>query len=211
MKLKAIGDPSVGVILGFLVFTVIFGWKILDPTYFDWLTSYNNDPIMNFLGWHFFRFEDWTFPLGLIKNFGTPDGSSLVYVDSIPLLALPFKLLRGILPPIFQYAGLWLLSCYVLQGFFAWLLAKKITSNLISRIVITLFFTISPIMLYRADRHEALTGHWMILAAIYLYVISVEKLISVEKINKDINSPCLIRWTLLLVATSLVHFYLCAM
>ncbi len=39
-------------LLGAIIFLLIFGYKIIDPTYIDWIMV--GDPGWHFLGWHFF-------------------------------------------------------------------------------------------------------------------------------------------------------------
>lgn len=79
----------------------------------------SNDPAQHFLGWHFFRIEAWNFPLGIINNYHYPSGTSIVYMDAIPLIAIKFfKTFSNYLPIIFQYTGLWLLLSYMLQSLF---------------------------------------------------------------------------------------------
>lgn len=45
-----------------------------------------------------------------------PQGAAVTYTDSVPLLAILFRLLSPILPTTFQYFGLYTLCCYILQG-----------------------------------------------------------------------------------------------
>jgi len=97
-------------LLGPLVFFLLFDPRLLDPSYFRWL-FWLPDPATQFLGWHFFRLEDWHLPPGAATNYGMEMGSSIVFTDSIPLLALLFKLGRAALPDKFQYFGLWILAC----------------------------------------------------------------------------------------------------
>ena len=47
-----------------------------------------------------------------------PDGLSVAYTDSIPLLAAFFRLLSPLLPETFQYFGWFTLVCFFLQGAF---------------------------------------------------------------------------------------------
>jgi len=178
------------------MFLLIFGAKILQPTFIEW--SMHDDAAQHFLGWHFFRSEPWSFPLGAIKSLQYPHGTSLVYTDSIPLLAIPLKFFSSLLPNPFQYHGLWLLGCYILQGFFASRLLGLATKNPLLNLLGTSFFLMSPVLVQRAGGHEALAGHWLILAALYLYF----------QANTRKNS---IKWIFVLLAASLVHCYLLVM
>src|SRR5262245_2169292 len=189
--------PIAGIALGGIVFFMMYGCKILEPTFVEWTLS-GPDPAQHFLGWHFFRSEPWTFPLGTIKSYVYPEGTSLVYTDSIPLLAIPLKLVSAFLPPLFQFKGFWLLLCYLLQGYFAALLVSRILNHSIMNLLATLFFLLSPVLVARSYYHEALSAHWIILAALYLYF----------QVDSGTNR---IRWVTLLILASMVHFYLLAM
>ena len=78
------------VVMGFMAFWAVCGFKILNPTYFGWLAA-NDDPFQHLIGWLFFKDSPWSFPLGLNPNFGLSISSSIVYSDSIPLFAFLFK------------------------------------------------------------------------------------------------------------------------
>lgn len=185
--------PIMGMLIGAIVFFSIYGNKILDPTFIKW--TLQGDASQNYLGWHFFRSEPWTFPLGVIKSYRYPQGTSIIFTDSIPLLAFPLKLISGLLPSAFQYHGIWLFLCYILQGYFAILLLRLVTENPIIILLSLLFFLLSPIIAFRAGGHEALSAHWIILASLYLYY---------QKYDFNIR----VKWIILLVIAVMVHFYL---
>ena len=181
---------------GGLIFAWIYGLRILNPEYISWLMQ--GDAASHFLGWHFFRQEEWTFPLGVIRNYQYPLGTSLVYTDSIPLLTIPLKLFSSFLPDIFQFHGLWLLACYVLQGLFGALLFSRFTDNRIVIFLGSIFFLLNPVIVQRSGYHLSLASHWLILAGLYLYFGGVAKM------DKT-------KWVVLLCASAMVHFYLLAM
>ncbi len=183
-------------ILGGLVFILVCGTKVLDPSYISWLMS--KDSAQHFIGWHLFRRDSWGLPLGATQNLLYPEGTSLVFTDSIPLLAIPFKLFTQFLPDPFQYKGMWLLLCFSMQGLFAALLLKQVTENKLLIILGALFFMMIPVIYWRTLRHEALVAHWLILAGLYLYFYGSEK-------------KSLFAWPLLLAIAALVHFYLLLM
>ena len=53
-----------------------------------------NDAAHQQLGWYFFQNDVWRFPPGSNPNYGLGISSSIVYTDSIPILAIFFKLLK---------------------------------------------------------------------------------------------------------------------
>ena len=79
--------------LSILSFSFLYGWSILNPKNNMWLEGgQNQDPMQAYLGWEFFRREPWSIPLGSNQSFGMLPSNSVVYSDSIPLLAIFFKL-----------------------------------------------------------------------------------------------------------------------
>jgi hypothetical protein len=180
--------------IGFLAFWAVAGIEILIPTYVGWLNT-DNDPFQHQLGWMFFRGSPWTLPIGLNPKFGLDISSSIVYSDSIPFFAFLFKLFNGILPNTFQYFGIWTLLCLILQAYFGWKLIGLATKSESFKLLALPLFVFSPILLNRIGMHAALTGHFLILAALYFSLNRTQKF-------------RLASWALLLVVCTLTHFYL---
>ena len=182
------------IILAIIAFVFFTGGTILNPSYTDWLLT-EKDPAQHYLGWEFFRNTPiFQWPLGSNPHNGLE--SSIVFTDSIPLFAFFFKAINFILPYPFQYQGLWVLTCFILQSIIAMKLLGLFTTNRIMSLVGSLFFLLSPIYLLRSGGHYALMGHWVILAALYLYFS--------HKFSMK-------RWLLLITLTALIHAYLLMM
>lgn len=195
---KKININIVTALLGGIAFVLIYGVKILNPLYTDWLLT-GGDPSQHYLGWEFFRRSDWYFPLGLTDQLAYPLKTSVIYTDSIPIFAVFFKLFRSILPRQFQYFGIWGLLCFVLQGYYA---AKILGERSSSKTVIlagSVFFIVSPIMIFRMYYHTALAAHWLILLAIYFYSKH-------EKEYRDIFRPVM-QWGILGILIGSIHLY----
>jgi hypothetical protein len=194
-------------LLGALIFSVVIylvliGSEILDPKNIGWLKGI--DSLQHYLGWSFFRYSDWTFPVGLNPRYGLDISSSIVFSDSIPLLAFLFKLISSELPQTFQYFGLWLFACFLLQGYFAWKLTGLAVAGNLNRFLAATFFVISPIFIWRIlgvnsqagiGPHVALSSHFLILGALYLCL-------------KECKNFDFFLWTGLLISSLLIHFYL---
>lgn len=185
--------PLFAALAGLIVFSLMIDPSIINPLQVNWLAK--GDPAQSYLGWLFFRHEPWSLPLGLTHKLGMEQASSIVYSDSIPLLAIPFKLINGWLPHNFQYQGIWLCGCYALQGYFACRLLMLFSTRGSVIVCGVLLFLLSPIMLLRAQSHFALTAHWIVVAAIYLYYAPS-------------SSRRLRHWLALLWLAPLVHAYL---
>lgn len=196
--MKRININIVAALLGGIAFVLIYGVKILNPLYTDWLLT-GGDPSQHYLGWEFFRRSDWYFPLGLTDQLAYPLKTSVIYTDSIPIFAVFFKLFRSILPQQFQYFGIWGLLCFVLQGYYA---AKILGERSSSKTVIlagSIFFIVSPVMVFRMYYHTALAAHWLILLAIYFYFKH-------EKEYRDIFKPVM-QWGILGILIGSIHLY----
>ncbi|MEX3931234.1 DUF6311 domain-containing protein [Paraburkholderia phymatum] len=184
-------------LIGALFFWGYTGGGILDPENINWLLASNGDPVQHYVGWNFFRNEPFfQWPFGKNLAYGEQLGSSIVFTDSIPLLAFIFRPFSAVLPSTFQYFGIWILLCFILQAVFAWLLLSRSINERLLLIVSTCFFVFSPPMIWRLSGHEALMGHWLILAALCIYLADRRKLFL---------------WPLLLSVAALIHAYLCAM
>ena len=152
------------ILLGAICFAVLYGFNALDVTNDIWLLN-AEDLNQHYIGWKFFRRSNWHFPIGLIDGI-TAKPISIIYTDSIPVFAILFKLLSPILPSTFQYFGLWALTCFVLQAYFAMILLHAFIKDNVSVVLGSVFFVLSPIVLMRMFTHSALGGNWIILAAL---------------------------------------------
>ncbi|MFJ2320000.1 DUF6311 domain-containing protein [Pseudomonas sp. NPDC087817] len=184
------------ILLGVLVFFLVIGPQALDPQNIAWLKD--GDPATHYLGWVNFRHSPWTFPLGLNPSYGLELGSAIIFSDSNPLMALLFKPFSGWLPDTFQYFGIWLLACFVLQAWFAWQLLGLMTDNPVLRLLGAGLLVFSPPMFLRTGGHLSLAGHFLILAPLYL---ALQPMLQRRRLA----------WGALLAATALVHAYLLVM
>mgnify|MGYP003352552521 CR=1 FL=1 len=104
--------------MGIAAFFAVGGISILNPRNINWLLA-DFDMTLEYLGWAFYRYGPWTFPIGLNPNFGLDISSSIVYSNSLPLFAMVFKPLSSLLGEPFQFWGIWILLCFVLQAWMA--------------------------------------------------------------------------------------------
>jgi hypothetical protein len=181
---------------GALAFAAALGPSLIDPQNIDWLMR--GDFAMHFLGWHLYRTSPWEWPLGSTPHLIWPVGSSVGLTDSIPIVSFLFKLFDPLLPPTFQFIGLWLVLCFALQGAFGVLLMRLATPNAVLQVLGALVFVLSPPLAYRFG-HAALSAHWVLLAAIWL------------ALKYDANVPSRggsVRWALLVGVTAAIQPYL---
>jgi hypothetical protein len=161
----------IGGLIGASIFFRIYGPGTLDPGRVDWLFNLG-DNAQHYLGWVFYRNDPWTWPVGFSCSLGYPTGTCMCFTDSIPLLAIPFKIISPLLPATFQYFGLWTLLCFILQGAFAALILYEVTGSRLTAVIAPLFFCTADILLFRVFRYTPLTGQWIVLFALYLYFLN---------------------------------------
>ena len=160
----------VGLII--FVFFMIYSFNVINPTSTDWIFASGGDISQHYVGWEAYRVGNWMFPIGLTNMVSYPSSISVIYTDSIPLMALFFKLISFILPKTFQYLGLYGLLCFVLQGILSVRIIKKYTDSLWHIIVVSLLFVLVPSMIFRMFYHTALASQWLLLLSlesIFLY------------------------------------------
>lgn len=144
----------------------VAGVRVLDPRDVGWVMR--DDWQWHFLGWQFFRHENWQMPPGRIAGYFEPIGSAIAYTDSIPLVALPLKLFSSVLPNPLQYLGLWILLCCALQGFFGALLISTWTKRKAPQVLGGILLVLVPTLFARIT-HPALCAHWLLLWALWLH------------------------------------------
>lgn len=154
-------------VLSAVVFCLIYGVRVLDPTYTDWLMA-GGDLSQHYLGWTAYRASSWHFPIGMVDTLAYPNLTSIIFTDSIPLFAVLFKLLSPILPNEFQYFGFWGIMCFVLQGILAARIIKNFTENKVVITMASILFALMPIMIQRMYGHSALAGQWVLIFGLEL-------------------------------------------
>jgi len=182
-----------GCVMGMLCFLWVYGIRVLDPTYDAWLFGREFDLRQHYIGFCHFRMSDWHFPIGLIDTLSYPTKVSVLFTDSIPILALLFKALRGILPLRFQYFGIFGLISFMLMGgisssFFSALLRtasvesafaeeKKDASRFMIRqwadilsVLMSVFFILGFTVLDRMFYQTALGAQWILVLAMYIWI-----------------------------------------
>ena len=182
-------------LIGLSVFVYVTGGRILNPTSRDWLMV--GDSATHYMGWEFFRHTSLLqWPLGLNPKLGLDISSSIAFTDSIPLAAFIFKPFNSLLPATFQYLGLWILICFVLQTYLAARLLSHFLTDQIQIALGSVFIALSPVLIYRLVHdgygHIALVSHFLILGALNLYF------------TKPLKSSW---WALLFASTILIQAY----
>lgn len=198
--LRPLRDPRlIAGLLGALAFVVLFGLYPLRPTAIAWLM--HADPATHYLGWAFYRNGPWSaWLLGDVPGYLHPLGTSVALTDSIPLLAVPLRAAQALLPRPFQYFGLWLLVCFVLQGVVSARLALKLGATRLQAVLCAALFVWAPLLAWRYVHptlgHASLCAHWLLLLAMTPFV------------SEDVSPAPRRAVCVALVLASAVHTYL---
>ena len=177
---------------------LIFGFDLISITNTQWIHSTSSDISQSHIGWYFFKNDIWRFPLGNNPNYGDEFGNSIIFSDSIPILALFFKFISPIMPENFHYFSIWYFICFLLQLYFSHKVLFYFTNNNNFSLLGSLFFLIAPIFIVRMSWHPALVGQWILLLTINLCL---------TKSYKDSK----LSWIFIITLASLIHWYFTVM
>lgn len=158
-------------LIGAAAFLILYGTIPLNAANDGWLCAQYDEPdnLRHYAGWLAYRLSPWRFPIGMAEKLAIGSGTIISYSDSIPWVAVFFKMLRRFLPQTFQYFGPYGLLCFMLQGIASYLLIEHFTKNRLYSLIGSVLFCFSPIMIERMFRHTALGSHWLILFSILIY------------------------------------------
>jgi hypothetical protein len=142
------------------------GDRTLNPGQVDWLMV--GDWSQHLTGWLFFRTAPpLSFPLGDLPNLARPLGTTLGFMDSIPLVALLLRPFAGVLPFPFQYIGPWLALCFALQGYLGARLTALFSPQPLAQFLGGALFALAPVLMWRLG-HESLCAHWLLLGLLWV-------------------------------------------
>ena len=188
-----------GMVIGMLLFLMIYGFAPLVPTNVSFLYDSTDFDLMSHqFGFDFYRYSDWSHPIGETASYPYPYISSVINSDSIPLFAIPCKILSPVLPAHFQYMGIWHLFCFAMQGLGAALIFRKAGIGYAHTVVSVPLFICNVPLLFRCFHHSSLVGQWLILF-VFLLIMEQKKMSPTKKT---------ILWCVLCALSVLIHGYL---
>lgn len=185
--------------LGMLIFVVVYGPYVINPFYTDFL-KVTGDLGQHYYGWELFRISDWFVYPGLMNSAAYPYEVSVIFTDSIPLVAVLVKWFLNGMNVRIQYFGIWELLCFFLQGFFGAKLIKEHTDNKCMQLIGAMLFVLMPCMLRRVFYHVALSSQFLILIGMLL----------LENARKYSLKKSVIYWGILGFLCAGIHIYFIA-
>lgn len=204
--LKKYQVSSTGV-FGFLIactLGVLFVFRYFPPGFLDGSSSYwltESDDVTQYIaGFNAYFHSPWKFPLLSFDSLNYPEGTRATFVDIIPIYAFLLKLFLPMSTPTFNPFGYWVGLVFLLQSCCGWWVLRELNikswAALISFIVVLLYM---PALLSRLG-HISLMSHWIILAALALYIRGYKE----ERLS-------VIGWTVLFFIAFYVNVYLFVM
>jgi hypothetical protein len=168
---------SSGVWIGW-VFGLVFAALTLDPAYVVGKGPYWDAPVGDIakgeIGWYYYARDGWRFPIFDIETYHYPEGGNVMLSDSLPLLALPMKVVYKLTstperdPPI--YNGLWVAFCLVLQAVAASRLLRVLgVDDPLAHVAGIALFCYLPIVMLRFGQ-AGLMAQGLILISLAAYV-----------------------------------------
>ncbi len=160
--------------LGFATFVIVYGPGHLLGTNEYWSLP-QADERMALMGYRYFLHDTWHWPLFLNAAVNAPYVKSVAFLDCIPIWALLNKSLATLIPPwesfsAHAYLGLWHGLAYALQPVFGVACVRALGhTSLRTNLVAAVFFIAVPTWIFRYA-HPALSAHWILLWALYLYL-----------------------------------------
>lgn len=170
--------------------------RTLDPTDLGWM--WHEDPFTHAMGWEQFRNAPLLqYPITKNELYGLEWSSTIVFTDSIPIVALLLRPLSALLPVPFQYLGWWALLCMVMQAYWGARLVLLRSERLRDAALGAVLFVTAPVLLERLGLQTGVGSHWLILWALWLYLGA-----------RDLAAR---PWAALLLLSVAVHAYLFVM
>lgn len=188
--------------LSSVLFFVFYGFKVLNPFYVDWMLC-GGDPSQHYLGWALYRYAPFRLQLGLLNTAAYPFDTSIIFTDSLPLMAVPCKFIGLLTDENFQFFGIWGLLCIVLTGVLSCHLLKKYIHNSPALVAASILVAASSCMLRRIFWHSSLAAHFLIILGLILIAYRNELC--------DTWQRAMGWWAVVAFLCAFVHLYFLAM
>ena len=156
---------------GFLIVNTSLPLSVTDDSYI--MRGYvERDIIQHYTGWLLYRESHISFPFGVSRLIGYPSGGAVAFADSLPAVSVILGWFDDLLPGTFQFFGIYTLLSFILTGIASALLMSLFFNRILPVTLSSLLFIFSPVMLERVFRHTALSSHYLIIFALYLYFLN---------------------------------------
>jgi hypothetical protein len=150
--------------LGILNVVLLLGTGPLNPSNTSWIFG---DNATYYSAWEQYRHDPHIhYPLAWTERIGYPIGTSVAFLDGLPLAAVLLRPFSPLLPIPFQYLGFWALLSLVLQAYFGYSVCRRLfPDDPVYCALGAVLFSLSFPLIARAEGHTTLLSQWLILAA----------------------------------------------
>lgn len=160
------------------------------------------DTCIHLTGTNFYIRDEWRFPLFAVQGLNYPEGTNIIYTDSLPLLALPAKGLYQAAGVAWNYFGPWVLLTSLLTGLSTLVFLRSLNLRSLPVLAVSLLFVFCSFPHVRRIGHIALNSHFLIVLALSLYFLLQRPAASAK---------WLWAFTVLAAVSLWIHVYLFAM
>lgn len=133
-------------------------------------TSPVGDLSAHTIGLEYYIREGWHFPIFYVHDLAFPEGVSIIYTDSLPILALLTKIIYKFTGWWGNYFGFWTFLCFPLLSYFISLATIESGEKKFIALLCASVFALSAPALLSRFKHAALMGHFLIAWSFYLYL-----------------------------------------
>ena len=192
-KISSLRISISSLITAFLVFPLTFNFCILNPFNYGWLWS-GGDISSSFAGWNYFRHAPlFQWPISDNPLYGENIAQSIIFTDTPPLFAIPFKFIGLFTREIFQFTGFQIAVSFFLIIYFSQKILDFYRLDAGSRIIGSIIISQAPFYLFRNQfEHYSLNLMWVAIAGLFLYFK--------ENSEEAISRADLKWWSLVLIA-----------
>ncbi|MDX2110997.1 MAG: DUF6311 domain-containing protein [Verrucomicrobiota bacterium] len=190
----------IGAMLGLFFAVYYLGWNKLSG-HFD-TQNVADDRFAQIIGASYYVRDGWHLPLGSTPNLHQPEGTNVVFTDSIPVAAIIHKLLTSGTTHFFNYFDLWIGLNFVVQGVLLAIIFQRLGISSLVALSASVAIGLNLPCLINRFGHASLCTHFLIVASIALYVN--------RKYTTRVTRDALL-YGIILVIALYVHIYLLAM
>jgi Family of unknown function (DUF6311) len=161
---------AIAFLIGLAYALLTFGWQFFlsRGPYWDQPLG---DMITHEIGRLYYIGDEWRFPLFYVPKFGVPEGSNIVFSDSIPALAFIAKIIYKLTGWSFHYFGFFIVTSFALVAAFT---ARTLQQTGVKDAFIILGGSMlaiaNPALLLRG-MHAGLMAHFLIVWAALIYIL----------------------------------------
>ncbi|MBN1980742.1 MAG: hypothetical protein JW795_04375 [Chitinivibrionales bacterium] len=191
---------AVGISVLYLLLTYTPGFLLGYGSFWDLQVG---DVSTHLTGMRYYIRDAWRFPLFYVDTLNYPDGSNIIFTDSLPLMAFVAKVIYKLTGLEWNYFGYWVILTNLLYGLsiVSLLRSLNIRNSCLSLAALLIGFAVFSYVSCQRCVVIALSSHFLIIFSLSLYFYTQ---------SSSRHKKFLLYFLLLMVLSLLIHFYLFA-